>query len=219
MTSKYDHEIGGYLTGKINNGVIFLDDILIPNQRVTNTNVHIGPEDQIELRRKYGSKVFTIKGHWHSHHSMGAFFSGTDEENMRNIMVREKLFVFIVSSYRNNAFEHLVRVSVRDPITLDLNSCDIETYSYEIEDIKEFISTITPTYVSDSEDTSEDAMSDDEESEKETLQPECKKCSYIKQDCTCDWFEAKEDTEESVDTDDTEDIGESTTDEDLDRYR
>lgn len=121
ITRNYNIEFGGYLVGEIRAKEIFLQDLLIPSQTVSGTHVDISHEAQLDLRKKYGDKVFKIIGHWHSHHSMGAFWSGTDLNNMSNIMTSKKLFVFIVTSTTG----YKCRVSVREPIAYDLEDCEL----------------------------------------------------------------------------------------------
>jgi len=106
-----------------------LKDLLIPDQEISRASVVISGQDQIALRNKFGDKVKDIIGHWHSHHSMGCFFSSTDETDMRNIMSFRKFFVWIVSS---NA-KHLIRVSQRDPFGYDFNDCEFEVKSLTLD--------------------------------------------------------------------------------------
>lgn len=120
LSSEYAIEFGGYLTGEIKDNAIYLKDLLIPDQRITTTSVHISSEDQVKLRQKFGDKVKDIIGHWHSHNSMGCFWSPTDETDMRSVMSFRKFFVWVVSSEGN----HLIRVSQREPFTYDFNDCE-----------------------------------------------------------------------------------------------
>jgi proteasome lid subunit RPN8/RPN11 len=121
MSSEYNIEIAGYLTGEIKDGEVFLDDILIPSQRISTASVEINPTHQIELLRKYGAKCKKILGHWHSHHSMGCFWSGQDLSNMTNIMSYKNVYVFIVSSQGN----HLVKVCMKNPLKAEWDNCNL----------------------------------------------------------------------------------------------
>ena len=131
LSSEYQIEIGGYLTGKIRDGDIYLDDLLIPTgQNVSSAHVEINTSDQVNMLKKYGpAKCQTIIGHWHSHHNMGCFWSGQDISNMINIMSYKQLYVFVVSSNKN----HLVKVCLRNPISLDLNNVDFVINSLVID--------------------------------------------------------------------------------------
>lgn len=133
LSSEYNIEIGGYLTGEVKEGEIILEDLLIPSQSISAVSVEISPKHQIELLRKYGSeKCKKILGHWHSHHKMGTFWSGTDRNNMENIMDYKPLFLFVVSSNK----KHLVRVCLRNPIRLDIEEVELNIKSLSIDILK-----------------------------------------------------------------------------------
>jgi len=136
MSSEYNIEIGGYLTGVIKNNEIFLRDILIPEQTISVASVSINGQDQLNLRRKYGDKCKEIIGHWHSHHNMGCFWSGTDENNMNTIMTYKNIFVFMVSSKGN----HLLRVSIKEPFRWNFNECELYLKSYQIDELRNQVS-------------------------------------------------------------------------------
>jgi proteasome lid subunit RPN8/RPN11 len=142
IVASFNLEIGGYLTGEIKEGEIYLDDLLIPNQKISVASVEITPQDQLELRQKYKDKVFKILGHFHSHNTMGAFWSGIDENNMSTIMKTKNIFVFMVSSYRGGEYEHKIRVSIRNPITLDINDIEVDVFGNEIQDLQNRINEI-----------------------------------------------------------------------------
>lgn len=74
LMAKYpNHEWLAYLVGKKHSDNNFLvTDLLIPKQEQSTATVDLDPAEQIDLSQVIG----TI----HSHHSMGAFFSGTDEK-------------------------------------------------------------------------------------------------------------------------------------------
>lgn len=132
LSSEYNIEVGGYLTGKIKEGQLWLDDLLIPDQRITSTSVEIDTKDQVSLFRKYGARCKDIVGHWHSHHSMGCFWSGTDLTNMNNIMGYKDLYVFIVSSQGN----HKVKVCMKNPLTLEFDDCELYIKTVMIDQLR-----------------------------------------------------------------------------------
>lgn len=121
IAKNYKIELGGYLTGETKNGNVYLYDILLPEQAISTVHVNITPRDQVLLRKKYGDKCKKIIGHWHSHHEMMPHWSSEDESNMREIMENQKFFVFIVSSVHG----HTIRLSIRDPINIDLENCEL----------------------------------------------------------------------------------------------
>jgi len=129
LSSEYTIEVGGYLTGEIKDNHIFLKDLLIPDQRISLSTVKITGEDQVKLRQKFGDKVKEILGHWHSHASMGCFWSNVDETDMKNTMSFRKFFVWVVSSNGN----HLIRVSQRKPFSIDINDCEFYVKNLTID--------------------------------------------------------------------------------------
>ena len=130
ISSEYHIELGGYLTGEIRDGCIYLKDILIPNQTISGVSVQLTPKDQIDLLKKYGpDKCKQIIGHYHSHHTMGCFWSGTDRDNMRNIMTYKDFFVFIVGSRGNN----LIKVCQTKPFPYEYNKIILNVKTVGIE--------------------------------------------------------------------------------------
>lgn len=61
----------GYLVGKINGTKHFVEDMIVPEQEVSTASVTV-----------LGNPPDRCIGTAHSHHSMGAFTSGTDEEHL-----------------------------------------------------------------------------------------------------------------------------------------
>jgi len=130
ISSEYDIEIRGYLIGEIKNNEIYVKDILFSDQDITKVSVVVNPIDQLNLRKKYGvEKVKQIIGQWHSHHKMGCFWSGTDEQNMTNVMKYRDVYIFIVSSNG----KHLIRVSQSKPFRYDFNDCVLLIKSLSID--------------------------------------------------------------------------------------
>ena len=129
LCTEFDSEIGGYLTGESKAGEIYLDDILIPSQRVSSVSVKIDPKDQISLLKRYGQKCKRIIGHFHSHHRMGAFWSGQDSSDMQSVMQHKKLYVFIVGSKG----DYKIRVCLRDPVTYDFEQVNLYVKTLRLE--------------------------------------------------------------------------------------
>lgn len=113
----YEQEIGGFLTGEIKDGVIILDDVLIPHQEANGGMVNIDGKGQIALRKEFGDKCERILGEWHSHHSLGCFWSGDDEKVIEDFSKPRDTTLFIVSSKG----EHLVRIEVTKPFKVSIN--------------------------------------------------------------------------------------------------
>lgn len=115
----------GYLKGFEDDGDIYIEDIYIPEQTVTSANVNNEeeqPEDSI--------------GMVHSHHSMGAFWSGTD----RSSIIHQNKANMVVDSDMEMEATTLVdlpcgRTAVVDADVLVMNEGDdFEDWAEEQED-------------------------------------------------------------------------------------
>ena len=106
---------------------LVLDDILIPPQEASTGEVDIDGKSQVEMYKEYGAeKCQRIIGHWHSHHTMGTFFSQTDETMMKSYSENKPFCIFIVSSQG----KHLIRLVFRNkPYEFK-----IENVEYEVEE-------------------------------------------------------------------------------------
>jgi len=139
LSSEYNIEIGGYLLGEIKDGILVISDLLIPSQRINSVAVEISPRDQIDLLKRYrAEKCKRIVGHWHSHHTMGCFWSGQDKLNMNQIMTYKDYFLFIVSSKKN----HLCRLCLSKPIRADFENADLEISSLTIDMLRSHVNKI-----------------------------------------------------------------------------
>jgi len=136
--SNYDKtEVGGFLTyslieqDKDGEVRITLNDILIPPQEATAGDVDVDGVGQIELRKEYGDKCLKIIGHFHSHRSMGCFFSSTDEDMMKSNSENKNFRVFIVGSQG----KHLIRLILKNSINGSNIPIEmkIENIEYEVE--------------------------------------------------------------------------------------
>lgn len=132
-----DNEIGAWLTGEwkivekstdkkeVNEkvGVLILDEMIIPKQKVHRTEVDIGPETMIDLIQKRGVEVTNrIKAHWHIHPfgTGKTDWSSIDEEKISSFMDPEKqrkVFVFLLSSYDWMKARVEMNVSMKNPVS------------------------------------------------------------------------------------------------------
>jgi len=128
-------EVGGFITyekieqdkdGEVN---VVLDDILIPPQEAKSTEVDIDGIGQVELRKEYGDKCLKIIGHFHSHNTMGCFFSSTDEDMMKSYSENKPFCIFIVGSEG----KHLIRLILRNSINNVPYEMKIENVEFEVE--------------------------------------------------------------------------------------
>jgi hypothetical protein len=125
-------EIAGFLTYKEitqdadGNVKIVLDNLLIPLQKARSSEVDIHGDGLIGLYKEYGTEaVSKIIGHWHSHQTMGVFFSSTDEEMMKSYCEHKDFRIFIVSSEG----QHLIRMVLKN----NLFEMNIENVEYAVE--------------------------------------------------------------------------------------
>ena len=124
ISSHHDKEVNGFITGTIEKDSIILEDLLIPYQDADGGSCEVTGENIVKLRKEYKDQCKKIIGEWHSHHSMGTFWSSDDEKVINDFSEPRETSVFIVSSKGN----HLVRVEVRKPFKISLDSLP-----YEIE--------------------------------------------------------------------------------------
>lgn len=128
ISSEFELEMGAFLVGKWEGDKVIVEDMLIPEQEVTSTSVDFSTKNLIDMRKEYKDKCQDIVGEWHSHNKMGAFWSGTDDEDMINKFSepRDKC-VFIVSSKG----EHMVSVVINKPFKFRIDNVP---YSTEVSD-------------------------------------------------------------------------------------
>jgi proteasome lid subunit RPN8/RPN11 len=125
LSTDYPNEVCGLLTySKMDKDEIILDDILIPPQKVTSATVDLDGDDLVAMRREYKDKCLKIVGHFHSHQSMGAFFSDTDEKMMKQYSENKNVCIFIVGSNGT----HKIRVVMNEPFKIS-----IENVPYQVE--------------------------------------------------------------------------------------
>lgn len=117
LNLNYEDEIGGFITGKIDRTGIYIDDLLFPEQETSGASVDFSPKQLVGLRKEYGDRCLEIIGEWHSHNTMGAFWSITDDGFIESFSEKRPISVWIVSGKG----EHLVRVEVREPFYLSVN--------------------------------------------------------------------------------------------------
>jgi len=123
---KYDKEIAGWIVGTIESNKIICEDLLFPEQEANAGGVEMSGKQIVKLRKEYGKGCQKIIGEWHSHHGMGAFWSGIDDDFIKEFMKPRKIGLFIVSSKGS----HLIRVELREPIHISANEIP---YSVELD--------------------------------------------------------------------------------------
>lgn len=121
LTHNYDKEISAWLTGELKDNQVIIDGLLFPHQEVGSASVDTDTKQLIKLRKEYGDECKRIIGHWHSHNTMGAFFSGTDDKFMEEHTNGRELRVFLVTSTHGNK----ARLEMRKPFRLSINDINI----------------------------------------------------------------------------------------------
>jgi len=113
---EHNSEIGGMMVVvKDDEGDWSVQDPVIMKQRITAGNTHL---DKKELAKYYTKTAIKHKDHefrfcwWHSHHTMGAFWSGTDTNTIDEYSDGDFSFALVV----NLKEEYKFRVSVWKPI-------------------------------------------------------------------------------------------------------
>lgn len=153
FSNNYQYEIGGFIIGEITKERILLQDLILPEQQVSSGNIKFEAKNLVKMRKKHGDICLKILGEWHSHNTMGAFWSKTDEDDFINPFSEGRdLSIFIVSSEG----KHLIRIELKKPINISINeipyyvrqSNEIETDC--LKDIKENVK--ERTYTSSYED-------------------------------------------------------------------
>ena len=143
IVEHFDKEFGGLLVGEVKDGDIVINNIIFPKQEVSGASVDIDSKDLIQTRKQYKDIWGNILGFWHSHLSMGTFWSGTrgnnncngDEQHIHIISHAKEFSVFIVSSKHNGDFDHRVRLEITKPFKMSLDNLTL----YVIDDAKESI--------------------------------------------------------------------------------
>lgn len=123
LSTEYKNEIGGWITGKIAQDNIVLDDLLIPYQEVGGAHINMTGKQIAKLRKEYGKECEKIIAEWHSHNSMGSFWSSVDEHLIKQLMGPRNIFLFIVSSKG----DHKIRLEMRKPFHISVDNMEYET--------------------------------------------------------------------------------------------
>jgi len=141
LINNYDKEIGCWLIGEIKPDKIIIEDFLIPFQEVGGASVDTSGSNLVKLRKEYGDKCKKIIGHFHSHNTMSAYWSSTDEDFIKEYTEPRGQAVFIVSSKSDG---HRVRLEITKPFKLSFDELEytiIDENSEVANELKEAIKT------------------------------------------------------------------------------
>jgi len=122
LVKEIDTEVAGFIVGDVDDGVLVIKDLIIPEQEVSSADVEFDADQIMKLRMSMDDKEWQrVVGHWHSHIKMGCFWSSTDEALIEQLSKDRKRSVFIVSSMKDDKFECLTRVVLNEPFRLDVD--------------------------------------------------------------------------------------------------
>jgi len=136
ISTEFDKELGGLLLGKTTEEGILIESIIFPKQTVTGGSVDMDAKDLVEARKQFAKDWGRIIGYWHSHNTLGAFWSAGDEQEHIRLMGKERDFcVFIVSSKD----KHRVRLDVNKPFKMTLDNLPLYIISKDRDKLKDAV--------------------------------------------------------------------------------
>jgi len=121
-----DGEIGGLGLVRSDHGIVTIYDILLLEQEAggAHTNLDTGAVANLMTdMMKEGKDTSELKLWWHSHDTMGAFWSGTDTATIERFALTSKWSVSIVINRRR---EYVARVDVYDPFRLAVDELELQ---------------------------------------------------------------------------------------------
>jgi proteasome lid subunit RPN8/RPN11 len=147
ILGEYEFEIAGWLLGEVKDKQIYLDDLIIPEQEAGKASVDINQEGILDTLKNHKDKMKRIIGHFHTHNSMGAFWSGQDEDNMKTLIRNKNYFVFVViSSKADEGKFYQARVIVNSPFEIS-QECDLIVEDKSLDVLREKIKTLVSNKV------------------------------------------------------------------------
>lgn len=109
---------------------VILKKGLIPYQKVGKASACVEVDDLVRMRQEYQDECAEILAHFHSHNDMGEpFFSGTDEDMMKDYAEHKDFVIFIIGSKHNGKPDYKIRLVLKNkPYEMV-----IENVPYEVE--------------------------------------------------------------------------------------
>ena len=111
------YEIGGHVETIIDGSNIIIKNIYLPKQKVGSSEYVPSSKYLYELAKRNPKVLSGIKGWFHSHVSMNCFWSGTDEETIKNNL--EVFHQYCVSLVINKLGEYKIRLDVKEKDTIE----------------------------------------------------------------------------------------------------
>lgn len=127
-------EVSGLAVGKLNDekDTIIINDLGIWKQECTSGETEVTSHNEMialaEELIERGAKMEEVCVWWHSHADMAAFFSGTDENTIKNWITNK----FLVAVVGNKKGEFKAKIKIANPIP-----CQIENIPVEYQAIEE----------------------------------------------------------------------------------
>lgn len=137
ITNEYEYEIQVWLGGEVDkDNTLIIDDLLISKHSAGSVSTSVTPKELIAMRKEYGNRCARIIGQFHSHNTMGAFWSLTDTDMQKKFTKNSSkdFCLFIVGSKG----DYLSRLVLKKPFYIVLDNIGLEKINEEPEDIEIF---------------------------------------------------------------------------------
>jgi len=112
-----------------------ITEVFLFKQRATGASTELSEKDIAEWLTdlvRQGKDPSKIKLWWHSHASMGAYWSSTDEKTISSCFATD----WMISLVGNKRGEYCVRLDIYKPIRLTLDGLPLEVYWPEDKELK-----------------------------------------------------------------------------------
>lgn len=157
-------EVGWFGTVEEKEGFLIVTDILVPKQQVSTGSVDYDQDGMHEFLEQYAEVMHLIKYFGHSHHTMGAYWSGVDTGEFIEPMLGSASDYFICH-VQNVRGESKTRIDQNRPFQASLDCDLVSLVSTEVDswakdqieklvEVKSYSKTSTTTSSSKSKETS-----------------------------------------------------------------
>lgn len=137
VTTEFKEELQIWLGGEVDeNGDIIIDDLLIPHHTGEMAHTDVKGKELAKMRKEYGDRCKRIIGQFHSHNTMGCFWSVTDD-NMQKKFSSNSSSPFCVFIVGSNA-KYLTRIMIKTPFKYIIDDVTLTPLQYEADDMEEF---------------------------------------------------------------------------------
>lgn len=155
LTLNFEKEIGALGIGDVIDGIVYVDKLVFPRQKVTHSHVHFSPDDWDDiLKETTVEEQERIIFYWHKHPGYSTIPSdgdlGDEGGTFDVFMAPEagrKIFAFLITaqkSYNSTEMEYMGRIEIRDPVIATL---DADVVSEILSDVEEECKKIIATKI------------------------------------------------------------------------